>query len=694
MKIADEIVANWSSILQTGNKNEHDGIYDYIRSNANQEGFQDIPLRITYFIHKSKDLQSFLRVSENFLSYPEFWDWCLKDLAYNVSVYCKSPARAIPHLGAAHRAGKLSGEMMLFSAVQHARVGDGDLALGLIAEASSKFPGLASEARIHEQFVRLVARFPYKKSLHMLEEIKNIFSSASISDVEKEINRALDTGTPYLLLRLGDGEGSCTIVDDSDEAEYHEYYRANRIEFADIWFKDTSIIDNPEFIEAIRLFNAAIPAADCLGGIYADAIEHEYGIGSRRGIAWVVNTMRKVLLLSENDPSWAARTSVHSLVLHYDLVLSGTLARLLRGRGKIGLISCHDDLPEALRRTYGISEVEHFKVPGEQSHRAALGDRAVEGAHWPHRFRELCAELDQPIDRRGQLFLVAAGILGKIYAHKLKRSGAVVLDIGAVADLWMRKNTRTFPDLPAELAMKPKFPPINLVDVGGLGGIGAEWQPYIESILPVVFEPNPPEAAAIRERMAGIQGTSVVERALSNRSERRTLNVTKSLGCTSLLKPNDSLLWRYSIEPAFRITHTVEVDCVRYDSLVGRGEVPLPDAIKIDVQGFEYEVLEGFGDTLFNCLGIKVESHLYPIYEGQKLLHDIVRLLRPFGLALRKITSVDHFDGDVVEVDAWFTCDAARAAALDPERAAKLAFIETAWELPPHRRIFGADQFA
>jgi hypothetical protein len=220
---------------------------------------------------------------------------------------------------------------------------------------------------------------------------------------------------------------------------------------------------------AIKAFNDAIPAADCLGGIYAEAIDHEYGIGSRRGIAWVVNTMRKALALSTHDPAWAARTSVHSLVLHYDLVLSGTLARVLRGRAKIGLISCHDDLPEALQRTYGIGEVEHFKVPGEQSHRATLGDRSVEGAHWPHRFRELCAELDRPIDRRGQLFLVAAGILGKIYAHKLKQSGAVFIDIGAVADLWMGKITRTFPDLPPDLALKPKFAPINLIDVGGLG---------------------------------------------------------------------------------------------------------------------------------------------------------------------------------------------------------------------------------
>ncbi|MET7244644.1 FkbM family methyltransferase [Methylobacterium sp. EM32] len=692
--IEDEIIKKWSLALRVDHEFDNEKIYDHIKSNADNEDFWYIPLRILYFIHKDNDLEALLRVSERFMSYPEFWDRCIKDLSYNVCIYCKSPQKAIPHLESARRAGKLTGTMLLFSAVQHARVGDIERALDLIAETGSRFPELGEEVKIHGQFVRFLCRFNYGEAVRMLSEIKERFATASITDVENEINQALDTGTPYLLLRLGDGEGSCTIVSEEDEAENHNYYRANRLEFAEIWFKNTSVVDDPEFSEAIKAFNDAIPAADCLGGLYAEAIDHEYGIGSRRGIAWVVNTMRRVLALSAQDPAWAARTSVHSLVLHYDLVLSGTLARVLRGRARIGLISCHDDLPEALRRTYGIGEVEHFKVPGEKSHRAALGDRSVEGAHWPHRFRELCAELDRPVDRRGQLFLVAAGILGKIYAHKLKQRGAVVLDIGAVADLWMGKITRTFPELPLEVALKPTFVPVNLIDVGGLGGLGAEWQPHLDRIRPVMFEPNPPEAAAIRERMATVRGALVVERALSHRSERRTLNVTKSLGCTSLLTPNSSLLWRYSIEPAFRITHTVEVDCVRYDSLVGRGEVPLPDAIKIDVQGFEYEVLEGFGDTLFNCLGVKLEAHLYPIYEGQKLLHDLVRLLKPFGLALRKIVPVDHFDGDIVEVDAWFTCDAARAAALDPERAAKLAFIETVWDLPAHRRVFGADQFA
>ena len=49
------------------------------------------------------------------------------------------------------------------------------------------------------------------------------------------------------------------------------------------------------------------------------------------------------------------------------------------------------------------------------------------------------------------------------------------------------------------------------------------------------------------------------------------------------------------------------------------------------------------------------KATFYPIYRNQKLLHDVVRLFDSFGLVLRKLEPVPHFDGDLVEVDAFFT---------------------------------------
>ena len=161
----------------------------------------------------------------------------------------------------------------------------------------------------------------------------------------------------------------------------------------------------------------------------------------------------------------------------------------------------------------------------------------------------------------------------------------------------------------------------------------------------------------------------------------RTLHVTEHPGCTSLRRPNEEFLAGYSIAPAFAVRRTDEVDCVRYDALHAQGRVPAPDAIKIDVQGFEYEVLLGFGALLQGCLGVELESHFYPLYHGQRLLHDVVRLLDGFGLRLRRLEPVPHFDGDLVEADAFFTRS---RDSLDPHDAVarrKLALLERVWEL-------------
>jgi len=44
----------------------------------------------------------------------------------------------------------------------------------------------------------------------------------------------------------------------------------------------------------------------------------------------------------------------------------------------------------------------------------------------------------------GQLFLVAAGPLGKIYCQWVKERGGVALDFGSMADAWIGIDSRTY----------------------------------------------------------------------------------------------------------------------------------------------------------------------------------------------------------------------------------------------------------
>ena len=61
-------------------------------------------------------------------------------------------------------------------------------------------------------------------------------------------------------------------------------------------------------------------------------------------------------------------------------------------------------------------------------------------AHFPDYFNDLCSSIS--VAYKGEVFLVAAGFLGKIYCNIIKEQGGIALDIGSAADYWLNYNTR------------------------------------------------------------------------------------------------------------------------------------------------------------------------------------------------------------------------------------------------------------
>lgn len=85
--------------------------------------------------------------------------------------------------------------------------------------------------------------------------------------------------------------------------------------------------------------------------------------------------------------------------------------------------------------------------------------------------------------------------------------------------------------------------------------------------------------------------------------------------------------------------------------------------LKIDAQGFEWQVLDGPAKTLPNLSGIVCELSLVPLYEGQHLWLDLIQRLREGGFELWGFHRgfVDPRDGRSLQVDASFFRPGARA---------------------------------
>ena len=78
--------------------------------------------------------------------------------------------------------------------------------------------------------------------------------------------------------------------------------------------------------------------------------------------------------------------------------------------------------------------------------------------------------------------------------------------------------------------------------------------------------------------------------------------------------------------------------------------------IKIDTQGYEWEVLDGAMKILPSINGLLIELSLLPLYKGQKLLEDYLARLNEMGFSCwgYQPAFIDPNTGRMMQVDALF----------------------------------------
>ncbi len=108
-------------------------------------------------------------------------------------------------------------------------------------------------------------------------------------------------------------------------------------------------------------------------------------------------------------------------------------------------------------------------------------------------------------------------------------------------------------------------------------------------------------------------------------------------------------------ESAYQGKETVPIKTL--DSLVGQyldgSQAPF---LKIDTQGFEWQVLDGARNTLPHIKGILVELSLVPLYEGQHLWREVIDRLEAEGFTLWAFNPEfsNQATGRTLQVDGLF----------------------------------------
>lgn len=348
------------------------------------------------------------------------------------------PDRSIAYLDRHEAHHPLNSYQQRAYAHQLGRLGDLAGASERLERAVALDPVSTDECVEIRQFCDYVQRFPLAQAQARCAGLLDTYGFLHPSELADAAGAAVREGRPWSMIRLNDGEGAYLHLSIDDEARYRALYGRNRREFHRIWHGSEDKARDPDFLAAIAEMNGVLANADCLAGYVCNSLPGEYGWGSIRNVPCLFNVARKLEQLRDLDPERTRRVSLADNYVNQFMLFHGHLDRLLAEQTRLGLVACHAGLPEALRRRFDLQDVLFHRTPGEVTANGGVELEPLRDWH-PRMKGDLRARV-QP----GVLYLVAAGITGKVYCDLIKRGGGVALDIGSVADIWMRAPTRIF----------------------------------------------------------------------------------------------------------------------------------------------------------------------------------------------------------------------------------------------------------
>lgn len=138
------------------------------------------------------------------------------------------------------------------------------------------------------------------------------------------------------------------------------------------------------------------------------------------------------------------------------------------------------------------------------------------------------------------------------------------------------------------------------------------------------FEPSPANAAQLKANCATLANVTLLNCGLSSQAGRtKFLQGSDDIGATSRIVGAGDI----------GANALQDVELRRADDIVASGTAPVPDVVKIDVEGHEYDVLEGMADVLANR---RLRTLIVEVHFG--LLADAGRPEVP-GLIERRLAS-------------------------------------------------------
>ena len=210
----------------------------------------------------------------------------------------------------------------------------------------------------------------------------------------------------------------------------------------------------------------------------------------------------------------------------------------------------------------------------------------------------------------------------------------------------------------ADMSGLTLFPPGRVEDLRYVIDIGAnvgQWSSMLlECIAPqrlIIAEPIPDAFTILQKKFGNNPAIELHNVAIGDHDGIVKLKVTRDTTGASLLQPREEM--REMVGSNWAVASEIDVKITTLDRLTAAlEEVSL---LKIDVQGYEKQVLEGAAQTLRKTKFILIELNFMPQYEGGSWLGEIHQILtRDSGFFLANATAPQVLNGRASMCDGLY----------------------------------------
>jgi FkbM family methyltransferase len=202
-----------------------------------------------------------------------------------------------------------------------------------------------------------------------------------------------------------------------------------------------------------------------------------------------------------------------------------------------------------------------------------------------------------------------------------------------------------------------------ILDVGANNG---SWGLNVAKMFPHIqvfgFEPTPKLCEVIEGQVKemGLENYELVPMAVSDYEGTVQFNIAGQAdwGCSSLLDFSEKLDETWPGREDFKVTETMDVECIRLDKFVEAKGITSIEFLHCDAQGVDLKVMGSLGEHIKILKRGELEtasSKSVALYKGQHTIEDVVVFLLRNGFEIERMypNDVHYNEVNVIYRQIW-----------------------------------------